>query len=247
MNKNDRKSEAVRTISDFISTFVVAIVAMVAIALVGIQLSGLETLNVESDSMAPAYNVNTLVLVKAVDPSTIKEGDVVTYVLNSEGVLVTHRVIAVDTENETFTTKGDANNVQDPQPVLWGNVVGKVIFSLPKLGKPLSFITAKENRPAVIAVIVVLGVLSLSWDFIDKKHKKKSDGASDDNKEDKPVNEEPEKAPYKIEPSDEEVPKGKEEKTESVRIGDMLESYRAQQKDVLDADRTEPSAEDMQN
>ncbi len=169
-----------QAITNFISTFLAAVVVIIAVVLIIVRVTGLQAFNVESGSMTPAYPVNTLVLVKDVDPSQIAEGDVITYVLNSDGVLVTHRVIDVDKESQTFITKGDANNTQDPSPVLWGNMVGKVVFSLPKLGAPIQVLSAEENRTKVIIAIAALGVLSFSWDLIDKKISKlkKKDKAS---------------------------------------------------------------------
>lgn len=159
----------VQAITNFISTFFAAVAVIIAVVLIIVRVMGLQAFNVESGSMAPAYSVNTLVLVKEVDPAQIQEGDVITYVLNSDGVLVTHRVIDVDKDNQTFITKGDANNTQDPSPVLWGNMVGKVVFSLPKLGAPIQVLTAEENRTKVIIAIAAFGILSFSWDLIDKK------------------------------------------------------------------------------
>lgn len=181
--KND--DNAFVLVTNFISTFIAAVVVILALFLVALQVFGLNAFNVESSSMSPAYPVNSLVIVKDTAPEEIEIGDTVTYVLNADGVLVTHRVIGIDSENETFTTKGDANGVADPNPVLWGNVVGKVIFHIPYIGKPLSAVTAEENRTEVIIVVVVLGVLSFSWDLIDKKlfggkkKKDKNDGGAD--------------------------------------------------------------------
>ena len=52
-----------------------------------------------------------LLIDKETDPSLIEQGDVVTFIMNEEGMLVTHRVVSIDRTDKTFTTKGDANNV----------------------------------------------------------------------------------------------------------------------------------------
>ena len=113
--------------------------------------------------------MGTLLIDKETDPLLIEQGDVVTFIMNEEGMLVTHRVVSIDRTDKTFTTKGDANNVEDPEPVMWGNVIGKVMFSVPFAGKPFSYITAEENRKIVIGVIAGLLILSLIWDFTSKK------------------------------------------------------------------------------
>ena len=158
-----------KTVADFVSTFVVTIVVIIAILLVIGRFTGIHLFNVESGSMTPEYPVGTLLIDKETDPSLIEQGDVVTFIMNEEGMLVTHRVVSIDRTDKTFTTKGDANNVEDPEPVMWGNVIGKVMFSVPFAGKPFSYISAEENRKIVIGVIAGLLILSLIWDFTSKK------------------------------------------------------------------------------
>ena len=131
--------------------------------------------SVDSSSMTPKLPVNSLITVQKIDPQEIKAGDIVTYILNSNNILVTHRVVEIDSAKQTFTTKGDANESNDSAPVNWGNVVGKVVFCVPGLGTPLRIITAEENRIAVISVIVGLFLLSLFWDILIKNKSKKEE------------------------------------------------------------------------
>ncbi|MCI6820182.1 MAG: signal peptidase I [Clostridiales bacterium] len=100
-----------KTVADFVSTFVVTIVVIIAILLVIGRFTGIHLFNVESGSMTPEYPVGTLLIDKETDPSLIEQGDVVTFIMNEEGMLVTHRVVSIDRTDKTFTTKGDANNV----------------------------------------------------------------------------------------------------------------------------------------
>lgn len=171
------------TSASFISSFITTIVTVVAITLLIIKLLGWNIFSIDSGSMFPLYPVDTLIIVQNVKPEEIKAGDVITYVLNEDGVLVTHRVVEINSVNHTFTTKGDANNSEDA-PILWDNMVGKVFFGIPFLGKPIRFLTAMENRPIVITVIAALFVFSFIWDMISRKSKNskknKIDSGSDD-------------------------------------------------------------------
>lgn len=167
--KVEEESEGVlRTIADFLSTFVVTIVVVLALALLVARFTGIHLFNVESGSMTPKYPVGTLLIDKQVDPAEVSVGDVVTFVANEDGMLVTHRVVSVNRSRKTFTTKGDANNVEDPQPVMFGNVIGKVEFGIPGIGTPFAYITAAENRKIVLVVIAVLMILSIAWDYVGK-------------------------------------------------------------------------------
>lgn len=167
--KSSDGSSRWHAIADFLSTFFTALVVMIAALLIIANFTGIHLFNVESGSMTPAYPENSLVIVKETDPSNICEGDVITYVMNEAGMVVTHRVVSVDAEKRTFRTKGDANNVEDGMPVLWENTVGKVLFGIPAVGSFLAVITAEENRKIVIGIIICLVFLSFGFDIFKRK------------------------------------------------------------------------------
>lgn len=161
------------TAGDFFSTFITSVTVLVAIAFIVIKLIDWNLFSVDSSSMSPQYPVHSLVVVQKTAPEKIKIGDVITYVLNEDGVLVTHRVAAISSANQSFITKGDANSAEDAAPVLWENVVGKVVLGIPWLGRPFRFLTAQENRPIVISAIAALFVFSLGWDLFSRRSRKK--------------------------------------------------------------------------
>lgn len=173
--EEDEEANALSTVLDFLSTFIVTLIVLIAAILVIGQLAGFHLFSVESGSMTPTYPVNSLVIVREVDPQMIEVGDVITFVANDDGMLVTHRVISVDPSDKTFRTRGDANNVDDAEPVLWGNTVGKVMFGIPLLGRPFSIMTAPENRKIMISIIGFLLLLSLFWDFQKKRRENKGE------------------------------------------------------------------------
>lgn len=53
-------------------------------------------------------------------------GDIITYI-TEEGEIITHRIVSID-DYESYHTKGDANNVEDPIPVAKSQIYGKVIY-----------------------------------------------------------------------------------------------------------------------
>lgn len=171
------------TLWSFFTTFIVSVIAIFAVALVVLHFTGVEFFTVESASMTPKYPKDALVFVKDTQPENIKVGDVVTYVMNENGVLVTHRVVSIDNNEETFTTKGDANESEDPKPVLWGNVVGKVIFGIPKIGAAFRLFSGKDAKIYIIAVIVVLGIISVVGDIAEKRRRTRKEENSDDTEE----------------------------------------------------------------
>lgn len=162
------------------TTILVAIVAIIAILLVGVRVVGLRVYTVLSGSMEPTYHVGSLIYVKEVDPFELETGDVITYMLDEETV-VTHRISGVvpDENNPTvvrFRTKGDANDVEDGSLVHYKNVIGSPIFTIPKLGYVANFI---QNPPGTY-ITIALGAILLMLVFIpdlfdddDDKPKKK--------------------------------------------------------------------------
>ena len=82
-----------RKVLDLIFTFItVAIIVISGVALIG-QLAGLHLYSVESGSMTPEYPVDSLIIVREVEPESIQPGDVITFVANADGMVVTHREI----------------------------------------------------------------------------------------------------------------------------------------------------------
>lgn len=94
-------------------------------------------LTVLSGSMEPALSAGDLVVVRPVDPTDLRVGDVVTVQpVTADPTLVTHRVTAierVDGAVASVQTRGDANGVAD-DPVLPAQVQGLVLYSVPLVG-----------------------------------------------------------------------------------------------------------------
>ncbi len=170
-----RSGQILSTVGNFISTFVTTLIVLVAVIFVVIRLLGWSLYSVDSYSMTPTYPINSLVIVQPVDAEAIQVGDVITFVIDEEGTMVTHRVTSISSLNRTFTTKGDANDEEDASPVLWDNVVGRVFIGIPALGGLLRILTAEENRAAVIAVIVGLLFVSIAWDVVSQCRKKREE------------------------------------------------------------------------
>lgn len=93
--------------------------------------------SITSSSMWPVLKSGDLIFIKgASGRGDINLGDIVIY-RNEEGFTI-HRVVKLD--DETFVTRGDANNVDD-QPVKYQELIGKTVnlkgqpLRIPYLGK----------------------------------------------------------------------------------------------------------------
>lgn len=148
-----------KLVKDIISYIVITIVSifMVISILSNVGLFGYKFYDVLTGSMSPTINPGSLIIVKEIDDSEVKEGDVITFKGSSTSNLTTHRVVEVieKDKNIKFQTKGDANNVLDPMLIDGNLLVGKVVFDIPYMGKIMSFI----NQYRVIIVVLIIAYL----------------------------------------------------------------------------------------
>lgn len=176
-------NKTIKKIWNWISGVLVGIVVLLAIALVGVRLIGLEPYVVLSGSMEPTYHVGSLIYVKDVDPYELESGDVITFMLD-EDTVATHRIVEVvpdetDSTVVRFKTKGDANEAEDGSLVHYKNVIGSPVFTIPQLGYVANYI---QNPPgtyiaisagAILLLLVFLPDLFGSDDEKDQKPKQK--------------------------------------------------------------------------
>lgn len=119
-----------------------------------------------SDSMsATDFDAGDLVLVKEVDPTTLKEGDIIAYQSqNSEnyGATVTHKIRAKATDangNPGFITYGTTTGVDDETVVTYPFILGKYELALPGMGTFFQFL--KTPRGYIVCILIPFLLLIL--------------------------------------------------------------------------------------
>lgn len=167
--------EKLKKIWDTVSTVLVALVVVLAVFLMGSRLMGYQVFNVVSGSMEPAYSVGDLLYVKEVDPDGIQTGEVITFVLNEDLVVATHRVVDADYENRRFYTKGDANDTPDAAPVHFNNLIGVPQFSIPLLGYVSNYIQNPPGTYVAIGAVVALMAAVFLPDLLPAKKPKENE------------------------------------------------------------------------
>ena len=116
-----------------------------------------------SPSMTGSIEVYDVVFVLRVPTKMIHRGDVITF--RAENTIfgdtpVTHRVIEKYTDNDgqtVYVTKGDYNQFKDDFYAYERNVVGKVLFKIPQLGRIQFFLVGKKGW----FVVVLLPALAI--------------------------------------------------------------------------------------
>jgi signal peptidase len=141
----------------------------------GSRVMGYQCFTVISGSMEPKYSVGDLIYVKNVDANTIQVGDDITFILNEDLVVATHRVVRIDAENQRLYTKGLANEIEDSDPVHFNNVIGVPQFSIPKLGYVSDFVQNPPGMYITIGVGIILILAVFLPDMIGKKKNEDED------------------------------------------------------------------------
>lgn len=107
-----------------------------------------------SGSMESSIRKGDLVITKMIDPSTLKENDIIAF-RDVEGTVTTHRIIEL-VENEGinyFVTKGDNNTTQDLNLVEYDDVEGVYIGRIPNVGNLMN-----SFADPMVIVIMVAGI-----------------------------------------------------------------------------------------
>lgn len=151
--KQTKKS---RRVAGVVSTVFVVLVVGLAVLMLGVRVVGLQPYAVLSGSMEPQIPVGALLYVKPCGADDVAVGDVITFVLNEDLMTATHRVVAIDAEAGTFTTKGDANETEDGAPVSFQNLIGKPLFAIPLVGYLSAFLSTWTGKIVGIGTVLLL-------------------------------------------------------------------------------------------
>lgn len=168
-----KRLEAVRNILSWTLTAAAAvmiiftIVSLTALDREERSILGFRAFIALSDSMsATDFDAGDLVLVKEVDPATLKEGDIIAYISRSSasnGETTTHKIrrLTVDEDGKPgFITYGTTTDTDDEGIVTYGDVLGVYRGHIPKVGRFIAFIKTTGGFITCILVPLFLIVLS---------------------------------------------------------------------------------------
>ena len=162
-----------------LTSVLVALVVLIAVALVGVRLLGFQVYTVLSGSMEPEYPVGSLIYVKEIDAHDLRVGDDITFRLGGNTV-VTHRITeivpdAMEPQSLWFRTKGLANESEDANPVPDSNILGKSMFTIPYLGYLAYYIQRPPGLYIAISVGAILLLLSFLPELFSKEGREEDD------------------------------------------------------------------------
>lgn len=155
------------------SVYAIFTVAMIGLALLflgtKVDLLGYQVKVVKSGSMEPSIATGGIVII-APQPE-YKTGDVITFGEDTaRAVPVTHRIVEMygGGRQAIFTTKGDANEEADRDPVRAHEVIGKVVYTVPYVGMVIDFARTPLGFALLIgfpALVIILDEFaSIVWE-----------------------------------------------------------------------------------
>ncbi len=120
---------------------------------------------VETHSMEPELMAGDCIVVKKVNsPKDLKVGDDISYIRDIDGKVVTHRIVEIQKNGESYNyvTKG-VNNLTNPTddevPVNFNNVIGKRVAHMPLLGQTVTFF--RSPLGVVVMVLLIMGIVTV--------------------------------------------------------------------------------------
>jgi len=107
--------------------------------------------------MFPTINTGDVVI--SLNNSNYKKDDIVTFVSRNNNI--THRIVEI--KDDQIYTKGDANNNVDSEKINKKQIIGKVIYIIPKFGY---FILFLKSIPGLIVLIIIPSVIIIYQEFL---------------------------------------------------------------------------------
>lgn len=143
-------------------TSLVLLFSLVAIGIVWFpSVLGYKAYAIETGSMAPTIPQGSMVYVRPCNNfEDYKVNDIVTFTDKVKKQSFTHRIVSINEAEYEFTTKGDANEIEDLEPTSASLAVGKVKMAIPLLGYVAS---ALKHT----AVKIIIAVFYLGWAAIE--------------------------------------------------------------------------------
>lgn len=115
--------------------------------------------------------VDDVIIVKQRDIRELKKDDIITF--TKEERTISHRIIKIieKEKDRAFVTKGDNNEINDDGYVTSKQIYGKVIFSIPKVGKFVEYIQNQKGFIQVAVIVTIIFILICMSD--ERKNRRK--------------------------------------------------------------------------
>jgi len=138
-----------------IVTGLIVVLFAFSLLFVGIRALGMATFVVTGGSMEPTIHKGSLVIDEPVSADKVRLGDIITF--DHYDQTTTHRVVGIEgsAAGPMFSTKGDANQVTDPEPLSFPGRVGLVKLAVPGLGYAVAWMQYIWRLGATVVAAII--------------------------------------------------------------------------------------------
>lgn len=145
---------------------------------------------VQTGSMTPEYPVGSVIIIKKTDPSKLETNDVITFYSsnpNLGNMIVTHRIMEITNDGDgtySFTTKGDANEINDEYKAESERIIGKVLTKSTLMEKLMNI----RQNPTTFFLVIMLPlcfIIALELFSFTRRNTAEKDGKSSENEKKK--------------------------------------------------------------
>jgi signal peptidase I len=161
-----RALSALRLGAGAIVSFLLGASLVFALVLVLPTATGYRSLTVLTGSMEPTLEPGSVVVDEVIHPTEASVGDIVTFTdpANPDRQ-ITHRLRSARVEGDTayMVTRGDANDTPEKWDVPVDGEIGRVVYSVPKLGYVRALVGTRQGYIILTIGLMLLGV----WVLVD--------------------------------------------------------------------------------
>lgn len=148
-----------------------AIIIFIFVSVGVFYVSPLQFLRGHGHSMEPMISDGDAIIITPVSREEIQEGDVITF-RQDGGLLITHKVIGF--ENGKIITHGINLPEGDVEIVEYSDVVGELVFKIPKAGSVIEYLNSSLGLILLILIpagLIIFNEARKIREELDQKHK----------------------------------------------------------------------------
>ena len=177
---NNKKNKGIKKFIKIfnISISAILLIAMICVASLTIQklilkkevpnVFGYKILQVMSGSMSGEFETGDTIIIKNINnEKDLKIGDVVTFKVK-KNTLVTHRIVDITKVDDKlmYTTKGDANNIEDIEKISISDIEGVYVKKIITIGKIINFMQKPYGMIITFTVPIILIIVIINKEKI---------------------------------------------------------------------------------
>ena len=153
------KKKMLPSLCKLFGTLILFMVIISCLPLTLPRLFGYEMYEIVSGSMEPEIPVGSIIYIKYEKPEDIREEDVIAF--RSGSSVVAHRVMQNRLVEGEFVTKGDANAAEDLRAIPYSELIGKVVYHFPVVGRLMALYTSNIGKIYLILLAACGAMLNM--------------------------------------------------------------------------------------